>query len=97
MTSSTPKRLLLAIAVVAVVVGAVIAVVSASQPLSFGWVAYAPLSGDMFRPGAVQLVAPMTALGLVIAVLGLLAGAFWAGLVVGARSRPRAEGTPPRA
>jgi len=51
----------------------------------------------MFRPGAVQLVAPMTALGLVIAVLGLLAGAFWAGLTVGARSRPRAEGTPPRA
>ena len=89
MTSPTLKRLLLAIAVVAVVVGVVIAVISASQPLSFGWVAYAPLSGDMFRPGAVQVVAPMTALGLVIAMLGLLAGAFWAGLTVGARTRTR--------
>ncbi|MDN4641357.1 hypothetical protein QCD70_13955 [Agreia sp. PsM10] len=97
MTSTTLKRLLLAIAVVAVVAGSVIAVISASQPLSFGWVAYAPLSGDMFRPGAVQVVAPMTALGLVIAVLGLLAGAFWAGLAVGARTRPRPEGTSPRA
>ena len=97
MTSATLKRLLLAIAVVAVVVGAVIAVISASQPLSFGWVAYAPLSGDMFRPGAVQIVAPMTALGLVIAMLGLLAAAFWAGLTVGARTRTRPEGDSPRA
>ena len=73
-----------------------IALISASQPLSFGWVAYAPLSGDMFDPNRAHIIAPMTALGLVIAVLGLLAGAFWAGLLVGSRTRTRPEGTSPR-
>jgi heme/copper-type cytochrome/quinol oxidase subunit 1 len=80
------KRVLLAAAVLAVVAGSVIAVVSASQPLSFGWVAYAPLSGAVFDPNRAHIVAPLTVLGLAIAVLGLCAGAFWAGLTVGART-----------
>lgn len=97
MRSTHLSRALLVIAVLAVVAGLVIAAISASQPFSYGWVAQAPLSGDVFDPNRARIVAPTTVLGLVIAVLGLLAGAFWAGLAVGARTRARADGTPPEA
>jgi heme/copper-type cytochrome/quinol oxidase subunit 1 len=93
MRSTHLSRALLVIAVLAVVAGLVIAAISASQPFSYGWVAQAPLSGDVFDPDRARIVAPTTVLGLVIAVLGLLAGAFWAGLVVGARTHVKADGT----
>jgi hypothetical protein len=85
MKSTPAKRLLLSAAIVAVVAGSMIAIVSASQPVSFAWVARAPLSGEIFDPNSAHLVSPTTVLGLVIAVVGLVAGAFWAGLTVGRR------------
>jgi heme/copper-type cytochrome/quinol oxidase subunit 1 len=97
MTSMHLSRALLVIAVVAVVAGLMVAAISASQPFSYGWVAQAPLSGDVFDPDRARVVAPTTVLGLVIAVLGLLAGAFWAGLAVGARTHATGGGTPPEA
>lgn len=91
MTFSTTKRFLLAVAVLVVVAGLVIAIISDAQPISFGWVAYAPLSGDVFDPNNARLVSGSTATGLVIMTIGLLAVAFWAGLTVGARRQPRPE------
>jgi heme/copper-type cytochrome/quinol oxidase subunit 1 len=83
---STPlMRVLLTVAIVAVAVGSVIAVVSAAQPISFGWLAYAPLSGEMFNPNRAHIVTTTTVLGLTTAAVGLMVGAFWAGLVVGRR------------
>lgn len=85
------KRILLIIAVVAAVAGLIIAVISAAQPISFAWVAKAPLSGDVFRPGSATIVSGSTILGCAIMMVGLLGVAFWAGLTVGLRRRGRPE------
>jgi heme/copper-type cytochrome/quinol oxidase subunit 1 len=85
MTLTHLTRVLLAVAIVAVAAGTVIAIVSASHPISFGWVAYAPLSGKVFNPNSAHVVATTTVLGLATAAAGLILGAFWAGLKVGRR------------
>jgi hypothetical protein len=41
--------------------------------------------GEMFTFNSPVIVAPMTRLGFAIVMLGLLAAAFWAGLIVGQR------------
>jgi heme/copper-type cytochrome/quinol oxidase subunit 1 len=85
MKPTTRTRILLIVAIIAVATGSVIAVVSAAQPISFGWVAYAPLSGEVFNPNRAHIVTTTTVLGLALAALGLIVGAFWAGLMVGRR------------
>ncbi|SKA82140.1 hypothetical protein SAMN06295879_0437 [Agreia bicolorata] len=85
MTFASVKRILLVAAIVAVVVGSVFAVLSAAQTRTIGWFAYAPLSGQVFNPGGEQFVSVPTLIGLTIVALGLMAGAFLAGLVVGER------------
>lgn len=78
-------RVLLIAALVVVAVGLMVAIVSASQPTTFGWFAYAPLSGEVFSPNGAPFLTSNTALGLAIAAVGLMIGAFWAGLTVGQR------------
>ncbi|KJC63674.1 hypothetical protein [Agreia bicolorata] len=85
MTFASVKRILLVAAIVAVVVGSVAAVVSAAQPMSFAWIAYAPLSREVFNPNSTHLIAAPTIYALTVVALGLIAAAFWAGLVVGER------------
>jgi hypothetical protein len=85
MTFSSLKRLLLVVAVLAVIGGSVIAAIAASQPTSFAWIAGASMLGEMFTFNSPVIVAPMTRLGFAIVTLGLLAAAFWAGLIVGQR------------
>ena len=85
------KRLLLVLAIIAVVAGSVAAVYFAAQPISFAWVAYAPLSGEVFNPNSTHLVAAPTMYALAVVALGLVAGAFWAGLTVGERRGRRAR------
>ncbi|KQR24012.1 hypothetical protein ASF79_01880 [Agreia sp. Leaf335] len=89
MTFASVKRLLLVVAIVAVLVGSVAAVFLAAQPVSFGWFAYSPLSGDVFTPDGVHMVTNPIIYAVVILVFGLLAAAFWAGLTVGERRSRR--------
>jgi heme/copper-type cytochrome/quinol oxidase subunit 1 len=65
-------------------VGVSIQIWAASQPTSFGWFAYAPLSGAQFTPSASPNVWPW---GMVLTSAGLVTLAFWAGLLVGRRRR----------
>jgi heme/copper-type cytochrome/quinol oxidase subunit 1 len=80
--SKTPRTLGV-IAALLIVVGAVVVVTAPAQ--SFGWFAYAPLSGDVYNgPGRFSL--PMVLggrqlLGLAAVVIGLVL----AGLAVGIR------------
>lgn len=85
MTFAFLKRLLLIVAIVAVAIGSVGAVYFAAQPMSFAWVAYAPLSGEVFNPNSTHLFSAPTMYALAVVALGLIAVAFWAGLVVGER------------
>ncbi|SMG16205.1 hypothetical protein [Agreia pratensis] len=85
MKFASVKRLLLVAAIVAVVAGAAGAVYFAAQPMSFAWVAYAPLSGEVFNPNSTHLVSAPTMYALAVVALGLVVAAFWAGLTVGER------------
>ena len=85
MKFASVKRLLLIVAILAVVAGSAGAAYFAAQPISFAWVAYAPLSGEIFNPNSTNLVAAPTMYALAVVALGLVAGAFWAGLTVGER------------
>ncbi|MBF4633020.1 hypothetical protein ITJ38_01230 [Agreia pratensis] len=85
MTFVSLKRILLIVAIAAVVGGVATALLSASQPTSYGWFAYAPLSGETFSPNIAFAMSPQTAVALVVAVFGLVAAAFWAGLTVAER------------
>lgn len=58
-----------------------------SRPTSYGWFAYAPLSGKTYVPGGTS--APETAVLLSGAGALLIGGA--AGFVVGRRSQPAAD------
>ncbi|MGA1835709.1 hypothetical protein VD659_02140 [Herbiconiux sp. 11R-BC] len=66
-------------AVVLMVAGVIAIVISTSQDASFGWFAYAPLSGTVFTPHAALVVGRGAVAGAVVAVLGLAALAFWGG------------------
>jgi heme/copper-type cytochrome/quinol oxidase subunit 1 len=68
------------VAGVLVLVGMTALVVGALTPVSFGWFAYAPLSGATFMPGnAGALVSWATIAGSIVLALGLIALAFLAG------------------
>ncbi|WP_245413269.1 hypothetical protein [Arthrobacter celericrescens] len=75
--------LLLGLAVV--IAGVVTALAGKSQPVSFGWFAYAPLANETFSPPGIAFLGPMTQAGLVTVVVGLLVLAFWAGHRLGKR------------
>lgn len=70
------------------VIGLVLAVgglvVSGSQPTSFGWFAYAPLSDSFFMPAPSPLVVMPTGAAAMLAIgVALIAG--WAGFQLGRR------------
>ncbi|MBO1268646.1 hypothetical protein [Arthrobacter cavernae] len=71
---------------VAVVAGCVFAWNSATS--NVGWFAYAPLSNETFTVNGGAFVSQGTQTGLIVAVLGLLVLAFWAGHRIG-RQRSR--------
>lgn len=65
-------------------VGVGIQIWAASQPASFGWFAYSPLSGAQFAPTPGPNVSPW---GIALTNAGLVTLAFWAGLLIGRRRR----------
>ncbi|MGW9414715.1 hypothetical protein [Arthrobacter cupressi] len=67
----------------AVIAGVVTALAGRSEPASFGWFAYAPLSNETFSPAGIAFLGPITQTGYVIAAVGLLLLAFWAGRRLG--------------
>ncbi|MDI2034662.1 hypothetical protein [Paenarthrobacter nitroguajacolicus] len=68
---------------IAVIVGLIVAWKGKDEPT--GWFAYAPLSNTVFPPSGGSFISQGTQLGLLLAVLGLLVLAFWAGLTIGRR------------
>jgi heme/copper-type cytochrome/quinol oxidase subunit 1 len=96
MKSRLTMRVLFAGAIVALIAGAgVVAFAALPEPASFGWTAYAPLPGTVFiSPGAHPFTNTQLA-GFALLVVGLVAFAFWAGVVVGRRSpRPSPDSSP---
>ncbi|GAA3013094.1 hypothetical protein [Microbacterium aurantiacum] len=78
------------VSAVALVAGFVLILVGIATPpsASFGWFAYAPLSNYAYVAGAPGLaVAPVTAVGFTLFVVGLVGVAFLVGIRVGARRR----------
>lgn len=74
------------IAALLIVLGAVIALTAPVQ--SFGWVAYAPLSNDVYSSPALPLVlGGRHLLGLAVVVAGLVLTALTVGLRIGRRHR----------
>ena len=86
---NTPKRVKVRAAVVplagfaAVLGGGLIAFLNRDY---VGWFAYAPLSNTPFSGNGIAFITQGTQVGLVIAVVGLLLLAFWAGHRIGRRS-----------
>lgn len=74
---TTVLMLLLGLAVVTG--GMVTAQIGRSEQFSFGWFAYAPLSNETFSSESLLILGPLTQAGYVIAAVGLLVLAFWAG------------------
>lgn len=66
--------------VLGVVLSAVGAVLLLTQPVSFGWTAYAPLSSATFVPPGPT---PGMIAGLVLLVVGLMVVAGWVGFRIG--------------
>lgn len=75
-----------------VLTGVVVLIVALNRPRSFGWFAYAPLSETSYMPGASGSTLALTALGIVLLILGLVGTGFLAGLQVGRRSRTASRG-----
>lgn len=80
-------RLLLVVATLAVVAGAVTLGVGLTQPAATGWFAYAPLSGESFVPTGVRLVSTAALVSAGVLALGLVALALWWGIRIGRRRR----------
>ena len=86
---NTPKRVKVRAAVVplagfaAMLAGGLIAFLNRDY---VGWFAYAPLSNTPFSGNGIAFITQGTQVGLVIAVVGLLLLAFWAGYRTGRRS-----------
>lgn len=53
---------------------------------SFGWFAYAPLSESMFMPG-MHFLTTAQIIGWLLLAMAACAATFWAGLMVGRRTR----------
>jgi heme/copper-type cytochrome/quinol oxidase subunit 1 len=83
-------RVLVIAGVVAAIAGIVIIAVNVPQPKTFGWFAYAPLSGEVFSPEGGTFVPTPWLLGGALVALGLVAIAFWGGYAL-ARRRIRAS------
>jgi len=79
-------RLLLVVATLAVVAGAVTLGVGLTQPAASGWFAYAPLSGESFVPSGVHLVSTGALVSAAVLALGVVALALAVGIRVGRRS-----------
>ncbi|NQX04860.1 hypothetical protein HQQ82_08600 [Rathayibacter sp. VKM Ac-2856] len=79
--------------VLLVVVGIVVGATAPGREASFGWFAYAPLSGSTFSPGGIVVVTPALGLAAALVVLGLLVLAFCAGGAVARRRTLRTSGT----
>lgn len=60
-------------------------------PVSFGWTAYAPLSGESFSFSGMYPLTPERAVGAGLAVAGLLLAVGVGGWAVGRRSAIRAR------
>ncbi len=80
---------LLVIAALAVVGGVLALVGSLMQPVSLGFFAYAPLSGETFTTPGVHVLATGTLVAAGVLAAGLVLLAFWAGLRVGRRGGGR--------
>ncbi|MBM7412897.1 heme/copper-type cytochrome/quinol oxidase subunit 1 [Clavibacter michiganensis] len=78
-------RLLLVVATVAVVAGAVTLGVGLLQPAATGWFAYAPLSGESFVPTGVHLVSTAALVSAAVLAVGVVALALWWGIRIGRR------------
>ncbi|MWJ15315.1 hypothetical protein DOU15_05345 [Clavibacter michiganensis subsp. michiganensis] len=76
---------LLAVAALAVVGGALALVWSLLQPVSLGFFAYAPESGETFTTPGVHILATGSLVAAGVLALGLVGLAFWAGIRVGGR------------
>ncbi|GAB7303396.1 hypothetical protein MAFF212519_12550 [Clavibacter michiganensis] len=76
---------LLAVAALAVVGGALALVWSLLQPVSLGFFAYAPESGETFTTPGVHILASGSLVAAGVLALGLVGLAFWAGIRVGGR------------
>jgi hypothetical protein len=85
MKSAPWLRVLLIIAVGAIVSGMVVAAVASRQEPSFGWFAYAPSADGMFGPEGSVVLSASAVTGLVILAVGLASLAFWAGFTIAAR------------
>lgn len=79
------------VSAVALVAGFVLILVGIATPVtmsSFGWYAYQPLANAAFVPGnGGMAVAPVTAVGFTLFVVGLVGVAFLSGIRVGAKQR----------
>ena len=95
MTFRLTMRVLLLVAITALVVGAcLIAFAALPEPeSSFGWTAYAPLSGTTYSPAGTHVLSTAEVVGFGLIAAGLIGLAFWGGCAVG-REHPGAGATP---
>jgi len=95
MTIRLTMRILLLVAITALVVGAcLIAFAALPEPeSSFGWTAYAPLSNTVYSPAGAHVLSTAEMVGFGLMAAGLIGLAFWGGCAVG-REHPRADSTP---
>lgn len=78
------------VSAVALVTGFVLILVGIATPVSVtgGWVAYAPVTDFAYLAGTPGMaIAPVTAVGFTLFVVGLVGVAFLVGIRVGARQR----------
>ncbi|WP_445443343.1 hypothetical protein [Clavibacter sp. km1a] len=80
------RRLLQVVAALAVVGGVLVIVRSASQPVTVGTFAYAPLTGEALLAQGVHVVSTTTLVAAAVVVVGLVLLAFAAGVRAGARA-----------
>lgn len=85
---------LLIVAALAVVGGALALAWSLMQPVSLGFFAYAPESGETFTTPGAHILSTGTLVAAGVLVVGLVALAFWAGIRVGGRGDRRGPGAP---
>jgi hypothetical protein len=83
------SRLVLGADLAVLVVGVVVLVIAAAQPVSFGWFAYAPLSDTTFTAEGVHMFSTASLVGAVIIVISVLVLAAWLGYRQGVRRRLR--------
>lgn len=75
-----------------VLTGVVVLIRAMNRPSSFGWFAYAPPPEISYMPGASGSTLALTALGILLLILGLVGTGFLAGLQVGRRGRAASPG-----